>query len=278
MNKIGIIGFGNMGSAIVSQIKNDYRVFVFDKEKNRTDALSDVSVTKTSEELFNKSDIVLLAVKPQDFEAVLNEIKGYIHDTLLISIAAGITTGYIEKILGVVRVVRAMPNIAVKSGEGVTCLAKGSFAAIEDLDFAENLFDYLGETIIIEEQMMNAATAISGSGPGYCFDLMRSRKVDARNIDEVKKFVKETFVPLLTRAALSVGFNPQQAEFLAVSTGNGCIGLLKKTECTFPELIKQIASKGGTTEAALEVLHQGGSLDEAVKAALQRAEQLSKKE
>lgn len=276
--RIGIIGFGNMGSTIALWLRNDYRILVFDKDSGKTSGLTDISVAKESLELVAKAEIVLLAIKPQDFPTILNEIKVAIADKLLISIAAGISTGFIEKALGVVRVVRAMPNISAKIGEGTTCLAKGAFATLSDLDFAENIFNYMGETIVIEESMMNAATAISGSGPGYCYDLMLAQHIDIANIEEVKKFVKENFVLRLARAARTIGFSAAESEFLSVTTGNGCIGLLKKTKFSCGELIKQIASKGGTTEAALEVLHKGGSLDEAVKAALARAEQLSNKE
>lgn len=276
--RIGIIGFGNMGSTIALQLKNDYRILVFDKDIGKTNGLTDITVAKESLELVAKADIVLLAIKPQDFAGILDEIKEVIADKLIISIAAGISTGFIEKALGAVRIVRAMPNISAKVGEGTTCLAKGAFATLSDIDFAENIFDYMGETIVIEEGLMNAATAISGSGPGYCYDLMLTGHIDTANMEEVKKFVKENFVPRLAAAARSIGFSADEAEFLSVTTGNGCIGLLKKTKFTCVELIKQIASKAGTTEAALEVLHKGGSLDEAVKAALARAEQLSNKE
>ncbi len=274
---IGIIGYGNMGSAIAMQIKNDYKIFVFDKDKDKLTGLSDdIGIANDFADLLNKVDVVILAVKPQDFEVVLNGIKGYIKSKLIISIAAGITIRYIENIIDVARVVRAMPNIAVKTGNGVTCLSKGEFVSEDELDFAENLFDYLGETLRIEEKMMNAATAVSGSGPGFCYDMCESMGIDANNIDKFKRFVREKFIPLLKSAAQSVGFSPEETEFLAVNTGNGCISLLVGTKLSVSELKKQVTSKGGTTEAGLEVLHRGGSLEDAVKAAKKRAEELSK--
>lgn len=273
---IGIIGFGNMGQAIAEQLKNDYLVYVFDKDTSKTKNLSDIKVCKDSIDLIKQAQVLILAVKPQDFDEVLSQIKNYAKNKLVISIAAGINTNYIEKRLGAVEVIRAMPNIAVKIGEGVTCLCKGQFASEEDLDFSENLFDYLGETKIVEENKMDAVTAVSGSGPGFCFDMAQRIKIDTNNLEGFRKFIKDKFEPSLKNAAKKVGFNDEEAEFLAISTGNSCIGLVKKTKISLEELKKQVASKGGTTEVGLEVLSRGGSLEEAVRAAKKRAEELSK--
>jgi len=275
--KIGIIGFGNMGSSIARQLKADHQIYVFDKDNAKLNNLSsDIQAASSIMDLVNKVNTVILAIKPQDFNIVLNEIRLAIKDKLIISIAAGITTEHIEKILGVVRVIRAMPNMPAKIGEGTTCLSKGKYATEEDFDFAQDLFLYLGETIRIEERMMNPATAISGSGPAYCYDLLEANNIEVSNINAVRQFVKDVFIPLLRQAAQSIGFSKEQAEFLAVNTGNSSVGLLIKTKLPTAQLKQQIASKGGTTEAALAILHKGGSLEEAVKAALMRAEELSK--
>jgi pyrroline-5-carboxylate reductase len=277
--KIGIIGFGNMGSSMAQQLKTDYQVYVFDKDNTKLNNLpSDIQAAASTADLVNKVNTVILAIKPQDFALVLNEFSSSTKDKLIISIAAGITTEQIEKTLGVVRVVRAMPNMPAKIGEGTTCLSKGRYASEEDFDFAQDLFLYMGETARIEERMMNPATAISGSGPAYCYDMLESNNIDAGDINAVRQFVKDIFITQLKQAAEAIGFSKEQAEFLAVNTGNSSVGLLLKTKSSTAELKQQIASKGGTTEAALEVLHKGGSLEEAVKAALRRAEELSKKE
>lgn len=276
MNKvIGIIGFGNMGQAIAERLKSDYQIVVFDKDGNKTKNLLDINVADNVINLVNKVDGLILAVKPQDFDTVLDEIKGYIKDRLIISIAAGITTEYIEKSLGIVRVIKAMPNINVKIGLGVTCLSKGRFASGQDLDFAENLFDYMGETLRIEEGLMNAATAISGSGPAYICEYIESKSLDPNNISAK---LAQVFLNDFQRAAVSVGFSPEEAQVLVNTTFSGTINFLKKTNISPQELKKQVTSKGGTTEAALEVLHRRGSLEEAAKAAKSRAEELSKKE
>ena len=275
MNKaVGIIGYGNMGSAIAERIKKKYQVAVFDKDKNKTQKLFGVDVTDTILDLVNKSDVIILAVKPQDFDSVLNEIKGYLNGRLIISIAAGITTGHIEKILVAQRVVRVMPNMPVKIGKGMTCLCKGRFATAEDLNFTERLFKYVGQTIILNEDMMDAATAISGSGPGYYFDVIESNQDVYKN--NRRRLLKE-FIASLADAAENNGFSRKEGKLLAVTTGNASDYLLIETKKSPTELKKQIASKGGTTEAGLKVLKgRIANLRKAVKAAVKRAKELSR--
>jgi len=268
---IGIIGFGNMGSAIAEQLKDDYQVYVFDKDKNKTEGLSGIKIAETCRDLVKKVDAVILAIKPQDFEGLLVDIKDYLSaDSLAISIAAGITTAYIEKYLGSVRVIRVMPNILLKIGRAVTCLSKGEFATDQDLEFTENLFGYMGETLTIKEEMMNAATAVSGSGPAYICYYIEAGLLDPNNIPEQRK---QAFLAKFKKAAQTIGFNQEEASFLVNNTFNSTINFLKKTKVSAKELKKQVASKGGTTEAALEILKKGGSLEEAVEAARKRAQE-----
>lgn len=268
--KIGIIGCGNMGRAIFERLKDEYSLFVFDKDVNKTKDLSSVNIAKNPADLLKKSEVIILAVKPQDFESLLKEIKDNVNDRLVISIAAGITTGYIEEHLGDVRVLRVMPNMPAKIGKGMSCLCKGKFSTEEDLGFAKSLFDTLGETLVLNEDMMDAATAISGSGPGYLYDW-----AEGKDFKEIKKYAA-TFISTFTTSAESIGFSQLQAEILAKITTEGSIAYLEETKLSPSAAKKQVISKGGTTEAALEVLHSGGSLEEAVKAALNRAKQLSK--
>ncbi len=269
---IGIIGFGNMGSAIAERIKTKYQVFVFDKDETKTKNIKGIKLADNSEDLVNKVDTVILAVKPQDFDIILNEIKGRVKDKLVISIAAGINTRYIQKILGNVRIIRVMPNLLAKIGESLTFLYKGLVATKEDVDFAKTLFDHLGKTWLIEENMMNAATAVSGTGPACCCDFMDSRNLDYHHIPAAQK---KELISDLSNAAEAVGFNQENAKILATLVVNGVIDLFDKTNLTPLELRKQITSRGGTTEAALEVLHRGGSMTDALKAAVKRARELS---
>ena len=272
---IGILGYGNMGSAIGLQLKSKYQVRAFDKDKNKTRNLSGIEVANSPEDLVNKVDTLILAVKPQDFDTVLNEIKDYVDDKLIISIAAGITTGYIKNHLGKVRVVRVMPNIGAKIGKAESALCKGKNARDEDIGFVQELFNHIGKTWIMKEKMIDAATAISGSGPAYIYYDMEVRKVDPLNVPEE---IEQEYIKRLTKAAEKVGFDSQRAVDLASSTTDSSLKLTAVSMASPVELRKQITSKGGTTEAAVKVLARGGSWEEAAEAAKKRAEQLSKKE
>ena len=273
-----------MGSSIAQQLKSHYRVHIFDKERSKTASVKDINVATGIKNLLRNVSTVILAVKPQDCHAALGKIKGYelfmrnsLKDTLFISIAAGISTTTIEKALGNARVIRVMPNIGSKVGAGIACLSKGKFATEEDFDFTETLFEHLGETLKIEERLMNAATAISGSGPGFFYDMLRRNHVKPQNIKAVDTFTETVFIPALKSAARDVGFSEEQSDFLAMATAASSIALLKKSKISPAQLKKQVASKGGTTEAGFLVLEKGGNLEEAVKAALKRAQELERK-
>lgn len=270
---LGMIGYGNMGMAIAERLKADYALTVFDKDKDKLIAAKGVSVAKNISELLSKSDSLILAVKPQDFDPVLRELKGKVEDTLVISIAAGISTARIEKALGDVRLIRVMPNLGAKIGESVTCICKGRFADDSDLEFVDELFGRIGCTRNIDESMMDAATAISGSGPGYIFDYLDKEKIDPKNIPEHTRF---TLRMRLEKAAEAVGFDREDAVYLATNTANACMIVVAKVGIPAAQLRDQVASKGGTTEAGLAVINKGGTWEEAAQAALKRAKELSK--
>lgn len=270
---IGIIGFGNMGSAIAEQLKSKCEIWTFDKDVNKTKDLKGINVAESNKDLINRVNTVILAVKPQYFENLLSEIKDNIKDKLVISIAAGITTGYIEKFLGQIKAIRVMPNIGAKIGQAESSLCKGRHANNNDLNFAKDLFNYIGKTWIMEERMIDAATAISGSGPAYIYYDMEIKKIDPLNVPEN---IKQEYIKRLEKAAESVGFDSQTAMALAVSTTGTSIQLTAVTGIPPAELRRQVTSKGGTTEAALEILTAGGSWEQAAEAAKKRAQELSK--
>lgn len=277
---IGIIGFGNMGSAIALRLKRHYRILVFDKVSRKIKLGSGIKSASSIEDLVSNSEIVILAVKPQNISSLLKKIKTkleeefILEDKLIISIAAGISTGYIQGVLGKVKVVRAMPNMPAKLGKGISCLAKGRFAKAADLKLAEAVFKRLGKTLILKETMIDPATAVSGSGPGYFYDFIESGHITGQNIPQklTRKFKVD-----LQKAAECIGFNEEEAHALASSTTNGSADVFEVSGLTPSQLRKQVVSKGGTTEAGLKVLAKGGSLTDAVKAALKRAKELAKK-
>ena len=225
---IGVAGYGTMGQVIGQSLvlqEGEFNIYVFDKDKNKLDVPSDINVAKGIKDLVEKTDTVILAVKPQDFDRVLKEIKGRAGNKLIISIAAGISTKHIEKLLGAVRVIRVMPNIGAKIGESVSCLCKGAFATDQDLELAQELFNCLGSTRIIDESMMNAATAISGSGPAYVFYFAENNSLDPENIPE---HARHDMMRRLEKAAEELGFSTEDAAFLAANTVSASINLLHK--------------------------------------------------
>lgn len=262
-----------MGSAIARRLKGQYTLWVCDKD---TSKLRDIAAeVLLAADLVQRSEVVILAVKPQDFSEILELIKkvGVGKDKLFISIAAGITAAYIEQNLPQARVIRVMPNLPAQVGEGITALSKGALASLEDLDIAAEIFGYLGKTIIVDEGMMGAVTAISGSGPAYVCFFLESKGLSAANVPSA---LSDKFLAEFKEAAEALGFSPQEAKLLVEQTYKGTISLLKKKGALPSELRCQVTSKGGTTEAALEVLSAGGSWTEAALAAKKRAEELSR--
>ena len=276
MVRIGIIGYGNMGQAIGERIKHKYAVSVFDKIK--TIASKNITVTDNSVELIQQSDVVILAVKPQDFGALLNEIKDFVKNKLIISIAAGVSTKYILNKLGEkARIIRVMPNLPAKIGEGMICFCKGRYAYKKDIDFTKKLFENMGRTKVIRnENMMDDVTAASGSGPGFFYDYIEKQKIDYHHIDSK---IKKDFDYILAKSLVDLDNNwtMNSALGLANVTTAGSIALINATGSTPWELKKQVTSKGGTTEAGLKILRgKKENLPKAVKAAVKRARALSK--
>jgi len=273
--RLGVIGFGNMGSSIALGVRNFFEVCVFDKDKQKLGNNSGLQTKTSVIDLVKGSDVLILAVKPQDFDALLNEIKPFIQDQLIISIAAGITTGYIEKILGESRVIRVMPNMAVKIQAAETGLAGGRNAGEDDLNLAKDLFGLLGKVWLVKEEMIDSITAISGSGPAYILYDMEISKIDPLKIPVERK---NEYIQWLKQAALDVGFDPKMALDLAICTTASTIQLSAQAGSSPAQLRKMITSAGGTTEAAIKVLSQNGSWSEAAQAAKQRAKELSRRE
>ncbi|MDI6758964.1 MAG: pyrroline-5-carboxylate reductase [Candidatus Omnitrophota bacterium] len=268
---IGIIGFGNMGSVIAQRLKKKYKIVVFDKDKGKTRPLIRIKAADSLLELVRNTNVLILAVKPQEIDEVLSGIRGSQGGKLVISIAAGIPISYIEKRLVNAAVVRVMPNLAICVSKGMSCLCKGRHTAKLELDFAQKLFDNLGLTLKIKEGLMNAVTAISGSAPGYLYKLLQSKKKI-----EWMEYSKNDFLPKLFSAAQSLGFTVSQAKVLAETTVLGSLALLRQSGLSPKKLCLKVASKGGTTEAGLNILDKGGSLEEAAKAALKRANEIEK--
>ena len=222
-----------------------------------------LSWTSSIEEAAQEAAVILLAIKPQQMEGVLHKLQAVYSQKiqkngLWISIAAGIPLCHIES--GApqgVRVIRAMPNTPIALGYGATALVSGRQATAEDRYFCEALFGMGGKIYWIEEKQIDIATALIGSGPAYFYLLTQ----------------------VLTEAATQAGIDRTLALHMASATARGAAEMLCQTNLTPDELIAQVASKGGTTEAALSELDQSDwskICHRAFEAALRRAEKLTR--
>ena len=241
-NKIGFVGAGNMGSAIVCGAVNKAGFLcedIFVHSLVLSDKIKELNINVTDlKELVAKSDYIILCIKPAGFEKLLNEIKsidGY--DTkVYVSIAAGITIDYIKSILGNVKVIRTMPNLPLMAGTGMTVIAKDSLITDEEYALAEKLFSGAGKTLPVEEKLINSCTAISGSGPAYVF----------------------MFIEALADAAVREGISRKDAYLLASQTVMGSALMLMETGSHPGALKDMVCSPGGTTIEAVSSLETDG--------------------
>ncbi len=259
--KIALLGCGNMGEAILVGINKRHRCFVCEPRPERQRYLKKKYHVKIGPlaEVVEAAEVIILAVKPQDFPDLLAELAiRPLKRKLLISIAAGITTGFIEKaVKQPVRVVRVMPNLPALIGEGVTGITRGRRAMPKDVRSAADIFRAVWTTAVVRESMMDALTAVSGSGPGYVF----------------------LFVECLMKAARGLGFDEASARELVYKTLTGSAHMLEKSEDPAGTLRQKVTSKGGTTQAAMDVFMArdvAGIFEAALKAARARAKELSK--
>ena len=265
--KIGFVGAGNMAESMMkgllqSGVSKPENIVASDVRKDRLSfikELFDVSVCEKNTDAVDQTDIIVLAVKPQIMETVLLELAGHLNASkLIISIAAGVPLATIESHLKrELRLIRAMPNIAALVLESATAICPGKHASQEDLELAKAVFDSVGKTVIIEEELMDAITGLSGSGPAYLF-LM----IDA-----------------LADAGVKVGLSRHNALTLSAQTVLGAAKLLIQTGEHPGRLKDLVTSPGGTAIAGLHTLEEGGlrtTLINAVEVATRRSRELGK--
>ena len=217
-------------------------------------ALENVVLVKTLDELPQhvSPDVVMFAVKPQSFDDVLPAYqKRFGNKPIYISIAAGKTLGSMSLLLGDdAQIIRVMPNTPALIGEGATVLCAPSFVSGETKNIATKLMEAIGTvTWIHKESMMDAVTALSGSGPAYVF----------------------LFLESMTEAGVEAGLTPEMARKLAIQTVIGSAKLAQEKNTLFSTLREQVTSPGGTTEAALSVLMHHDALKNLIKEAMNRA-------
>lgn len=266
--KIGIIGCGNMGEALLAQlakrIEKSTSLMVSETDTARRDLIQTkykMIVGIDNNAVVKFSDVIILAVKPKDFDSVLRQevCCGLSEKKLLISIAAGITTKYIEDAVGKnIPVIRAMPNMGALVGEAVTSLSRGRSVSYKGMETAREIFSAIGDVVEVDERLVDIVTAVSGSGPAYFFYMAEA----------------------LTEAAVFLGLDPATASKLVSKTALGSAKLLEVLKEGPAVLRKRVASKGGTTEAALNIFEKKKFrkiVKDAVKAAHKRSKELSKR-
>lgn len=265
--KVLVVGCGNMGYTYLesfqrSHILNESDFFILEKTEARQQELNALGYSNVFTEpgdYIAKGDVVILSVKPQDFETVAASIKEYIEkDQVFISIMAGVTIETIQNALGVSKVIRSMPNLPSQVGVGMTTFTSADAVTRGELMFAQNLLGSTGQAMYLkEERMIDASTAISGSGPAYVFYFMNA----------------------LIHAGVEMGFSQAEAEQLVKQTFRGSIQLQSKSKDSCEDWIRKVASKGGTTEAAINSFNNDDVLDliqKGAKAAFSRAIELGK--
>jgi pyrroline-5-carboxylate reductase len=265
--ELGFLGAGHMAEGIVaavvgSRLYEPAQILVSDPSHERRALFADrfgVGVTEDNAHVVRQAGRVVWAVKPQIFDAVARELPTSPgSDHLLISIMAGVSTAKIEEAFShaPMRVVRAMPNLPIRVGAGMTGLCKGAHATADDLAQAEAIFQAGGGTVVVkDEALMDAVTAISGSGPAYFY----------------------YFVEALTAGGVACGLDEADALALAEHTCLGAARMMLESGEPPAELRAKVTSKGGTTQAALERMARDGvdrALREAVRAAYERGRQL----
>jgi len=263
--KIAVIGYGNMGSAVVdgwlsNEIckPSDLLVFKIDAKKDKRLEDEGIQTTVNNYKLLKEQNILLLAVKPQDLEGVLNKIKNHINPkTIIITIIAGVTMEKYEKILGDVKIVRTMPNTPVQIGMGTVGWVTNSKIDHKDKEIAKTLIESMGHEIYFsDESKINAVAAISGSGPAYIFYFMEA----------------------MFEAGCAVGLSPKEATDLTLSTFVGSSLMVHELGESPIELRRKVTSKEGSTEAAIKVFEKENMkkiITEAVQANCKRGEELN---
>ncbi len=263
--KILLAGLGNMGKTYAKSLLASHNVksadlYILDRKGYAEGAVAGILKENTYNEpgaFIDGCDVIILAVKPQDFQGLADAIKPFLKSRqIVVSIMAGITISRIQDSLGIEKIIRSMPNLPSQVGMGLTVFTSSEAITKEELFAVQNLINSTGKSIYAEkESMIDAATAVSGSGPAYVYYFMNS----------------------MIESAQKMGFEKHEAELLVSQTFLGAVHLQNSSDLSCGEWIKRVASKGGTTEAALKIFKGDGinnSIGKGMESALKRAQEL----
>ncbi|RKS50545.1 pyrroline-5-carboxylate reductase [Gillisia mitskevichiae] len=265
--RILVIGGGNMGLTYAegmskSFLLNRHKLMIYDKSEELIASLREHShfdVYDKIEDCIPQADVIFLAVKPFHSETLFNEIKPLINkEQIFVSIMAGVTIDTIQESLEVRKVIRAMPNLPAQVGKGVTSYTESKEVSRIELLMVRNLLDTTGESIrVSNENFIDASTGISGSGPAYVFYFMQS----------------------MLEAAQKMGFSTNDSKILVSKTFEGAVELFNQSDLSPNTWMERVASKGGTTRAALDSMEDNNVkelIKDAAYAAFDRAVELGK--
>ena len=265
--RVGFIGGGNMGEALIrgllgANLVPAALIAATDVRAERTAQLGKefgITAHGDNARLVREADVVILAVKPQIMAGVLGEIATAVTARhLLISIAAGVATATIRTALGKdARIIRVMPNTPALVRQGAAAIARGKGLGPEDLAVAEEIFGAVGRAVVLDEELMDAVTGLSGSGPAYVAIVIES----------------------LADGGVKMGLDRVTAMTLATQTVLGAAQLLSETGMHPGALKDMVSSPGGTTIAGISALEEGGirtTLIRAVERATQRSRELGR--
>jgi pyrroline-5-carboxylate reductase len=262
--RIAFIGAGQMATALAegllrAGVITASQITAADPDpeaRSRFARATKATVYAQNSDAISGTDVVILAVKPRLVPEVLRELASGLADKLVISLAAGVSTGSILQVLGpAARVVRVMPNTAVRILQGTSVFVPAGATSEEDVAIVRRLFGAVGVCIALEEGFLDAVTAVSGSGPALVYLLVEA----------------------MIDAGVLVGLPRSTARTLVLQTFRGTVEMLRETGGHPAELAAQVTSPGGTTIAALKVLEERGvrgALMAAVEAAARRAAEL----
>ena len=255
--RLGFIGAGNMAFAIASGVISQVKVTVFDTHPEQYERFRAIGAETAGSlsELAAAADVLFFSVKPQNFEEVLGELAKTPLDEgkLFVSIAAGITTSYIKKMLPMAKkVVRVMPNTPLMVGAGAAAISPAEGVPEEDVRFVQEVFSAAGVARLIDEAQMDAVVSVNGSSPAFLY----------------------YFADIVARHAAERGIEEKTALALFCQTMIGSAKMLMESGHTPEELITMVSSKGGTTIAAMDALRANG-FEAAVIAAMDACEKRS---
>lgn len=265
--KIGFIGIGKMGEALIkgilhSRLVPPSNIYASDLDYVKLQLMEkDYGIIACEDncDTVEKSDIIIIAVKPNIVPVVLEEIKESLKNRLIISIAAGVSIDTYENALPAgTKVVRVMPNIAATVKEAVSSICLGTAVSREDTDVAVDVFNAIGRTIILPEHLMDAVTGLSGSGPAYIFMIIEA----------------------LADGGVHEGLDRKTSRLLAAQTVLGAAKMVLDDGTHTADLKDMVTSPGGTTIRGIRVMEQYGvrvAMMNAVIAASERSRELGKK-